>query len=183
MPYTLSEHRHRFAAWAASRAASVKGCGFKVKQGVAILELSGFDSDFDCPSKLPEPSNFDSFHKSKRDELKEKASDLLLPFTDGVAAKLINCYLKAKFVCGGHSDDEKVKALHPPIDDVLLESLIYSEEPHISAHAAKWRKLRKTRWSKFSSEEYQDAIDTIRESLGHAKPLWTIEEFWKGYQK
>ena len=154
-----------------------------MKQGFAILEGSGFDSDFDCPSKLPEPSNFVFFHKSKRDDVIAEASDLLLPFTDGVAAKLINCYLKAKFVCGGHSDNGKVKALHPPIDDVLLESLIHSEEPSISTHASKWRELRKIRWSKFSSEEYQDAINTIRESLGHEKPLWTIEEFWKGYQK
>lgn len=37
-PYDILEHRHRFAAWAASRAASVKGCRFSAEQGKAVLE-------------------------------------------------------------------------------------------------------------------------------------------------
>jgi hypothetical protein len=141
--YTIAEHRHRFAAWAASRAASVKGCRFKVKQGVAILERSGFDSNLDCPSNLPEASEFDAFHKIKRNLIIKKASEFLLSFSDGVAAKLINCYLEAKFVCRGYSKDEKVKAIHSPIDDVLLEVLINSTDPSISAHRETWIELRK----------------------------------------
>lgn len=39
--YTIDEHRHRFAAWAASRAASVINCRFSVEQGKKILEVAG----------------------------------------------------------------------------------------------------------------------------------------------
>ena len=36
--YSLNEHKHRFACWAASRAASVKGNRFTVQQGRLILD-------------------------------------------------------------------------------------------------------------------------------------------------
>jgi hypothetical protein len=39
MPYSIEEHRHRFAVWAAGRAATVNGCRFKVEQGKEIIEL------------------------------------------------------------------------------------------------------------------------------------------------
>ena len=38
--YTIEEHKHRFAVWAASRASSVKGCRFSVLQGKMIIENS-----------------------------------------------------------------------------------------------------------------------------------------------
>jgi hypothetical protein len=40
-----------------------------------------------------------------------------------VAAKLINVYLKAVFVCGGQHSNKRVKSLHPPIDSQLLDEL------------------------------------------------------------
>ena len=47
MPYTIEEHHHRFAAWAASSSASASPlCRFKVSAGVAILEKSGFIPSF-----------------------------------------------------------------------------------------------------------------------------------------
>jgi hypothetical protein len=91
--------------------------------------------------------------------------------------------LKAKFVCGGYSDDEKVKAIHPPIDDVLLEALIHSTDPNISDYQDTWIALRKVRWSKFQSKDYEQAINAIRMALNGSNALWLIEEFWKGHQK
>jgi hypothetical protein len=37
MIYSIEEHKHRFAAWAASRAANVNKCRFRVEQGKKIL--------------------------------------------------------------------------------------------------------------------------------------------------
>ena len=56
-PYGIERHRHFFAAWAAGRAASVKGCRFKVEQGLDILESCGFDEDLATPERLPAPTN------------------------------------------------------------------------------------------------------------------------------
>jgi hypothetical protein len=46
-----------------------------------------------------------------------------LRFTHGIAAKLVNVYLKSVFVCGGRHDHPRVRALHPPIDSLLLDAL------------------------------------------------------------
>ena len=43
MPYSIEEHKHRFAAWAAGRAANVNGCRFTVEQGKKILEDAGMN--------------------------------------------------------------------------------------------------------------------------------------------
>ncbi|MBE0440175.1 MAG: hypothetical protein IBX57_10550 [Gammaproteobacteria bacterium] len=44
MPYSIEEHKHRFAAWAAARAANVNGCRFTVEQGKDILEKASMNS-------------------------------------------------------------------------------------------------------------------------------------------
>lgn len=100
-------------------------------------------------------------------------------FTHGVAAKLINCYLKVRFVCGGHHADERVQMLHPPIDEVLLKELAAM---NFGGNAASWRKFRQARWSKFDSETYESVVELIRSSLPPNEPLWKIEEYWRGHQ-
>ena len=62
MPYTIEEHSHRLAAWAACRAASVKGCRFEVKQGVEILEASGFTADFGVKDLPERPADGPRIH-------------------------------------------------------------------------------------------------------------------------
>ena len=121
MDYTIEEHRHRFAAWAAGRAANVSTCRFKVEQGKAILEAAGMDQLLAGPDRLPLPQDTDAIHREWRLKVIAAAKELGLAFTHGVAAKLINIYLKAGFVCGGHHDDDRVRSLHPPIDSVLLD--------------------------------------------------------------
>lgn len=91
--------------------------------------------------------------------------------TDGIAAKLINVYLKSIFVCGGHEEDACVKAIHPPIDSNLLSNL----EKKSSV------KFTSKTWTKFTSVEYQDAIDKVRTYL-NGEPLWKIEKYWDGNQ-
>ena len=40
MQYTIEEHKHRFAAWAAGRGANVNGCRFSVLKGKNVLEAA-----------------------------------------------------------------------------------------------------------------------------------------------
>jgi hypothetical protein len=177
-PYDIEAHRHRAAAWAAARAASVKGCRFKVYEGRKILEAIGLDAKLALPTELPSPQQVDDIHRKWRQDARTAAEKFELKLSDGVAAKLINCYLKARFVCGGYHAHPNVSALHPPIDDLLLKELA---DRGYGGSAAIWRRARNTRWSKLDSVGYETVIAEIRRALGNA-PLWQIEEHWRGFQ-
>ena len=178
MSYSIEEHKHRYASWAASRASSIKGCRFTVLQGKILLEHLHMESLVNSPDRLPVPSMIDAEHKEWRLSIILKATEMGLPFTHGVAAKLINMYLKTVFICGGYDTHDNVAALHPPIDAVLLKSLRSEEVGGAQEH---WRKAEKAKWSKFSSDEYEAVISHIKTHMGR-NPLWKIEEYWQGFQ-
>lgn len=181
MPYSIELHSHRLAAWAASRAASVKGCRFTVETGVRILEGSGFNPEcLPDPNALPDPSQLDKIHRDWRNKIITNATKNGCTFTHGVAAKLINCYLKVRFVCGGTHTHERVALLHPPIDDLLLKAMA---QVKFGGHTTSWREFRQKRWSKFDSDTYEAVITQIRSSLPENAPLWTVEEHWGGFQQ
>ncbi|MBI2393239.1 MAG: hypothetical protein HYV09_26880 [Deltaproteobacteria bacterium] len=176
--YSIYEHKHRFAAWAAGRAASVIGCRFSVEQARAIIQSVGLHRLLVGPERLPEPHAVDAMHAEWRKVAIERAATFKVRFTHGIAAKLINVYLKAAFVCGGHHDDERVAALHPPIDGLLLDALA---KGNLGGQRNAWRRARGLRWSHLNSKQYQEVIDAIRVALD-GEPLWRIEEHWRGYQ-
>ena len=176
--YGIERHRHLFAAWAAGRAASVTGCRFKVKQGLDILESCGFDEDFATPERLPALAKTDVYHRAWRRQVVSQAERHNLTFTHGVAAKLINCYLKSRLVCGGYHTHARVRNLHPPIDDVMLRTLARQD---IGGYRKEWQRARTARWSKLDSNGYERLTHLIRRCL-KGKPLWMIEQYWQGYR-
>jgi len=179
MSYSIENHKHRLSAWAASRAASTsKLCRFKVSTGISILEEAGFNDSFNLMD-IPTTEKSDLVHEKWRNKVIEAACNHDLDFTHGVAAKLINIYLKVRFVCGGFENDDRVKAIHPPIDAVLLTELAAE---NFGNAASEWRKFKNLRWSKYDSDTYQSVIDLIKNSLPANAPLWTIEKYWQGHQ-
>ena len=178
MPYDIEEHKHRFAAWAAGRAASVKGCRFTVEQAKVIIEAVGLRRCIEDPGTLPAPAAVDAQHRIWRQSVIEEASRLGLTFTHGVAAKLINIYLKAALVCGGNHQHERIGCLHPPIDKVLLDEL---KRQNVGGLRRQWGTFSKTGWSNFDSGTYEEVIRSIRASIPHS-PLWEIEGHWQGHQ-
>lgn len=178
MEYTIDEHKHRFAAWAASRAASVKGCRFSVKQGKKVLEAAGMRKLISDPNNLPLPEGMDATHRQWRHAVINAALAEGLNFTHGIAAKLINVYLKAGFVCGGHHGPERVQAVHPPIDSLLLDELYFK---NIDGRRAVWNEARRIRFSNFDSNQYERVIEAIRDAVQEAA-LWRVEQYWPGYQ-
>lgn len=180
MIYTIEEHKHRFAAWAAGRAASVNGCRFTVEEARTVLEsVEEFKPSFSNPDQLPSPQCFDNAHKLWRESIIAAAAKQGLPcFTHGVAAKLINIYLKSRFVCGGHHNHAHVRAIHPPIDSVLLDKL---DSENIGGLQLEWRKAKRIRWSNFDSDQYKAVILNIRKAMPGAA-LWEVEQYWQGYQ-
>jgi len=177
--YEIQEHKHRYAAWAASRAASTKTCRFNVLQGRTIIEEIGLQDFLDRPDDLPNPHQIDAVHREWRAVSILSAERMnLIGFGHGVAAKLINVYLKGTFVCGGYEKHPSVAALHPPIDSLLLDSL---EEKDKGAREIVWKEAKKAKWSKFDSQQYERVVEAIR-SLQAETPLWQVEQHWRGYQ-
>jgi len=180
MPYTIEEHRRRFAIWTAGTAAKTrsKGKGLSVVQAGQILEEAGITSLIGSPDLLPEPERMEDKHRNWRHAVIEAAANHGLTITHGVAAKLINVFLKTVFVCGGFHEHPRVQRLHPPIDRILLDQLFRNLE---GEHYKKLCELKSRGWSKFTSDNYENVISVIRDLL-QGQPLWMIEQFWCGYQ-
>jgi hypothetical protein len=70
--------------------------------------------------------------------------------------------LKAAFVCGGHHEHEHVRALHPPIDSLLLSKM---SDEKIDGRKD-WGKVR---WSSLDSSQYQELIGAIAKQRPDAR--------------
>lgn len=121
--FTIEKHKHKFAVWTAGRAASVKGQRFSVEVAKHLIESINLKQYIDHPDALPD--NFDDVHHAWCKTICQKAE---IKMNYGVAAKLINVYLKTILVCGGHHENEKVKKIHPPIDRILLMELAKKDD-------------------------------------------------------
>jgi hypothetical protein len=178
MPYEIEEHKHRFSAWAAGRAASVNGCRFKVERAQEIIEAVGLRQYIENSDTLPDALTVDRQHESWREAVIVAAGQRNLIFTHGIAAKLINIYLKAGVVCGGHHDHANISYQHPPIDKVLLNEL---GNLNIGGFRREWRADSASGWSNFNSAQYQAVITRIRVAIPNT-PLWKVEQYWQGHQ-
>jgi hypothetical protein len=180
MSYSIEEHKHRFASWAASRGASTSpNCRFEVELGKLLLEESGLKKIAQDLNNLPEPAEFDNQHKVWRNTIIELAKQHQKMFTHGVAAKLINLYLKSIFICGENIDNPKIKAIHPPIDSLLLDELY---KQNIGGKRRVWQAAREAKWSKFTCDEYEQVITEIQSITKTGHGLWEVEQYWQGYQ-
>ena len=177
--YQIEEHRHRFAAWAAGRAASVNRCRFTVEQARMIIETIELHESAKSIVNMPSPELFDVQHRQWRAKAIETASGMDIPMTHGVAAKLINIYLKSILVCAGHHDDPRGMVIHPPIDSLFLNDLY---ERNVAGLSALWNTTRNIKWSKLNSDQYEAVIKGIKTAIGSNRGLWCIEQYWRGYQ-
>ncbi len=180
--YTIHEHRHRSAAWIAGRSASVRGGkAFSVERAKEWIEATPLREYLEKPQKLPDAARFDDEHCEWRKQIIAAANRDAKPqvISHGTAAKLINVYLKASLICGGHH--EKAKHIHPPIDRLLLNAL--AEGSAAKEDKKFWREYAQKAWSKFETDDYQAVIDKLK-TLPELKTkgLWAAEYYWQGYQ-
>lgn len=172
--FPFEYHRHVFSSWCAATAARASSlCRFKIVTGKKIIEQSSLYPTIDFPDSQLQ---FDRWHDDICAEFINKAKELNVNgFSYGVAAKLLNCYLKAFYI----SSENDSAFLHPPIDRVLLTALAQN---NFSDHKMLWKELASKGWSKFSRDDYRYCIHLIRESLPQGAPLWHIERYWPGHQ-
>jgi len=173
MAYTIDEHKFRFSAWAASRAASTsKLCRFEVKQGQKCLRSI---KNIEIPNNQ---KKFDILHQRLRKKIISEAAKFNKEFSHGVAAKLINVYFKSMIICDNKMSKKIQSIIHPPIDSILLKTLY---ENNIGGLGKEFKKIDKIKWSKLNSEQYEECIKYIKIIMKN-KPLWMIEEYWVGHQ-
>ncbi|MFC4667252.1 hypothetical protein ACFO5X_01690 [Seohaeicola nanhaiensis] len=178
--------RHDFAAWAASTAArSSKLARFNVSAGRTAIASDSRLSQIACGLEhLPEPGDFDEWHRSICETVQKNLTGLAgTPYQFGVSAKLVNVYLKALLI-SEFGDDRpdgnlalRVAAVHPPIDRSLLGAL---EREDFGDFKSEWHTYKMRSWSTFSFEDYSEVIRLIRVATGGV--LWKIEKHWPGQQ-
>ena len=178
--YTIEEHKHILSTWAAATAASSSPKSrFKVEVAKRVLESLNIQELIKEIPQLKSSEAFDRWHDKQCNTLVEIAKEEIKGFSYGVAAKLLNCYLKVYFL----DQLNKFSFIHPPIDRPLLGNL---EKMNIGLKKNIWKEYKSKGWSTFSREDYKQVIASIREALKHEikdeKSLWKIEYYWPGHQ-
>lgn len=190
--YKIEEHRHRFAVWAAakaSQAARVKElkvslCRERIAQADAAHPISEI-------LNFSQQKSFDDWHCLWREIIsgeKIKSSPVL---SHGVAAKIINIYLKCMIISAGSEHSPVAQFVHPPIDSYLLGAMdgkITSKHRENNKSAIVRPRLRPksnipmlwadTPWSKLNSNAYQDLVDDLVQASA-GMPLWKFESYWQ----
>ena len=203
--YNSDLHKHIISTWAASTAASQITFRFSVECGMKLILLGANGSFIDeqtFTNFIKEIKNFksqkeyDSWHYSVIENMRKKSDALQLllekhnknyeDYSYGIAAKLLNCYLKVFFL--EYFGKEKfADFIHPPIDRLLLLAL-QEEDPKLFNFnndvfvSVKYPKIPV--WTKINANEYTSIINLINEfilSRGQ-KGLWRSEAFWRGHQ-
>jgi hypothetical protein len=175
MPYDINEHRHRFAVWAAARAAQ-RGFSVNVDTLRKALDACGVVEFLDTANlDAIDATDFNTFHRKWCVSVVDFLEGANVPkVTFGRAAKLIAIYLKSAVVLGPGSETAFARVAHPPIDAILLGNLAVCKDVN-SVHKSKWAKIK---WTKLNDEQYHELIMRLREVLGPEEPFWKLERYW-----
>jgi len=175
MSYDLDEHRHRFAVWAAARAAQR---GFTTVGNLrGAIESTDMRKSLSLPVTLESSAaQFDKLHEGWCAAIQAFLSDRKIPEASyGRAAKLVAVYLKSRIVLGDASNTPLGRNAHPPIDRILLHALASAEEVK-SPHKRAWTQ---TNWTELDGPAYRELIGQLRAVVPAGAPFWSIEKYWQ----
>lgn len=173
MPYDLFEHRHRFASWAAARAAQRAFASVDILR--AALEETDLADFLRQPASVrTDTATFERHHRRWCSTILGVLEENGVPgATYGRAAKLVAVYLKSMVVLGPASGSPLSAVIHPPIDSLLLENLAASGLA--PSYAPRWRRLR---WTRLDEPAYYELIAELKTVLRDGEPFWKLEEYW-----
>lgn len=171
MAYTIFEHRHRFAVWAAARAVQRGWKNAKTLPLRNSIEQCGIKEFLKEPSSLEtDLQNFEKPHQqwcvSIQNYLRDKG---LKTSYYGRVAKLLAVYIKTMVIVAGADQSPLAKAAHPPIDRILLQSLSVSYNR---------TSLKDYSWTLLDLDDYYALVKVLRELIPPDQLFWTIEEHW-----
>jgi hypothetical protein len=175
MAYTLATHHHRFAAWAAARAAQRRLANSRTI--INALHVCGVVQVVDTNDYWPTTAAmFDVVH---REWCRALVNHLLSAGINaakyGHAAKIIAVYLKSRIVLSGHHDTRFASVIHLPIDRILLRAVAGHMRATDRPLATR---LRTTAWTALTETSYDELIACLR-GAGFDRPaFWYIERFW-----
>lgn len=164
--YSFNEHRHRFAMWTAARA--VQRSFTNTKNIIGVIEKTAL-REFAESNTLFSQADFDRQHAKWCELIISLFQKSGQECSYGRAAKLIAIYLKTSVVVPSIGQNSEIAELiHPPIDEVLLSTLI---------HEKGIVKLKNIKWTKIENEtEYHEIRQAI---LDAGLPFnWKLEAFW-----
>ena len=175
--YDLFEHRHRYAVWAAARAAQRGWSGAKTLILVNGIEASGVvevvrSDHLEWPSSA---HDFDRAHRRWCETLMANLEEQNVEdVTFGRAAKLLAIYLKSMTIVGGHHESPFARVAAPPIDEILLKSLA-ADHSFDRKHRRLWRT---TKWTKMTTKEHEAIISSFRIEGLDRPAFWMIKQYW-----
>jgi hypothetical protein len=176
MSYLYQEHQHNFSAWAAARAAQRTFKGATVPILKKSLEYAQLDVYIQTPSKHhTNELEFDAQHTIWCNQIVKYLNEngVEAP-TFGLAAKLVNVYLKSSIVLSKYCDSKLASIVHPPIDDLLLKAIVADKSLSLSIR----NQCKGVRWTQFTEGSYQQLIQAFRSHELHRPNFWELERYW-----
>ncbi len=170
--YTLFTHRHRFAAWAAARAAqrgfTSVGKLVEALEGCGVVEFASR-----VGKRRVSEAEFDAEHARWCERIMGRLKRRgVQNVTFGRAAKLVAVYLKVMIVIGPSGHAPVAGVVHPPIDRILLRGL--ARAPGIPEPITReWARLN---WTALDKRGYSRLIRQLRDCLGKGEAMWRLEK-------
>lgn len=162
----LDAMRFEFFAWAAARAAQAGSS----KTTVAVLRQALVDADAICWHRTIAancPQSYDAWHISAIETVFCNLTSVP-SMSWGIAAKLVNVYIKGRWLLST-SDQGPMRSFgHPAIDSILLELI---DKAYGSTYS------ESLRWQRMTRTEYEEVISHLRKRHP-TQAIWTIEASW-----
>ena len=107
-------------------------------------------------------------------------------YSYGIAAKILNCYLKVFFL-EFFGNQEFADFIHPPVDALLLEALKKEDNELFTFKSKIFKNIsaqKIPKWTEINENEYKGIVNLMKKFISsrNQNGLWKIESFWVGHQ-
>jgi hypothetical protein len=168
--YPHEEHMHRYACWAAARAAQRKWKGGKARVVKDVIEHVGLQGSLRILfEQKPDYAAYQVWHSEIAQEMTRLFRLLGRETYYGRSAKIIGIYVKTVYVARDLFCALSTVA-YPPVDQELLMAVKKCKETPPYRH--------KLSWTTFDETDHNDAIAYLRE-LVQNRPFWEVERYWR----
>lgn len=168
----LDRMRFEFFAWASARAAQAGSS----KTTVPVLRGALVNADaanWHRTIAVTSAKGYDAWHMETIDGVHRKLVSTVPDIGWGIAAKLVNVFIKGRWLLDpGYAGPMRAFG-HPAIDSIQLRIIDESCGSDFS---------RSVRWHRMKRQEYAGVIARLRQCHPH-EAIWTIEEGWSADRK